>query len=92
MPTLADVKTYIDQNHHLPDMPWAEQVARDGLSLAEMNAKLLKKVEELTLYLIQEKEEDLVNRDRQKKLYEQQQREINQLKNQLTANKPFVNE
>jgi hypothetical protein len=92
LPTLADVKIYIDQNHHLPDMPSAEQVARDGLSLGEMNAKLLKKVEELTLYLIREKEEDLVNRDRQKKQYEQQQREINQLKKQLMANKPFVNE
>jgi hypothetical protein len=52
LPSLSEVKTYIDQNHHLPEMPSAEQVAKDGLSLGDMNAKLLKKVEELTLYLI----------------------------------------
>jgi len=53
LPTLTEIKAYIDQNHHLPEMPSAEQAAKDGLSLGDMNAKLLKKVEELTLYLIQ---------------------------------------
>ena len=56
LPTLAEVKAYIDQNHHLPEMPSANQVAKDGLSLGDMNAKLLKKVEELTLYLIEQQE------------------------------------
>jgi len=57
LPTLNEVKTYIDQNHHLPEMPSAEQVAKDGLSLGEMNAKLLQKVEELTLYMIEKDKE-----------------------------------
>ncbi|MBW4888467.1 hypothetical protein KXQ82_02020 [Mucilaginibacter sp. HMF5004] len=51
---LSEVKTYIDQNHHLPDMPSAEKVEKDGLDLGEMNKTLVKKVEELTLYLIEQ--------------------------------------
>jgi len=55
--SLKYVKSYIDQNHHLPEMPSAEQVAKDGINLGEMNAKLLKKIEELTLYLIEKDKE-----------------------------------
>ncbi|WCT13632.1 tail fiber protein [Mucilaginibacter jinjuensis] len=51
--TLKDVKTYIDQNHHLPEIPSAAEITKEGINLGEMNAKLLKKIEELTLYLIE---------------------------------------
>jgi hypothetical protein len=51
--SLFDLKTYIDQNHHLPEIPSAEQVEKDGLNLGEMNKLLVKKVEELTLYMIE---------------------------------------
>ena len=51
---LADVKSYIDKNHHLPDMPSAEKIEKDGLDVGEMNKLLLKKVEELTLYLMEQ--------------------------------------
>lgn len=54
LPTLKEVKTYIDQNQHLPDMPSAEEVRKEGLDLGEINRLLLKKVEELTLYLMEE--------------------------------------
>lgn len=50
---LSDVKAYIDQYHHLPDLPSAAQVEKDGISLGEINAKLLRKIEELTLHLIE---------------------------------------
>jgi hypothetical protein len=50
--SLTDVKNYIDKNHHLPEVPSAAEVEKDGLKLGEMNLILLKKVEELTLYLI----------------------------------------
>ena len=88
LPTLNEVKTYIDQNHHLPEMPSAEQVAKDGLSLGEMNAKLLKKVEELTLYLI-EKDKELnnqqaINQAQTDKL-NIQQKEIDELKQQVST-------
>jgi hypothetical protein len=55
--SLPEVKTYIDQNHHLPEMPSAQEVAKDGQNLGEMNRLLVKKVEELTLYLIEMKAE-----------------------------------
>jgi len=51
--SLAEVKTYIDKNHHLPDVPSAAQIDKNGLNLGDMNTVLLKKVEELTLYLIE---------------------------------------
>jgi len=54
LPSLTKVKTFIDQNHHLPEIPSADQIAKDGQNLGEMNKLLLKKVEELTLYLIEE--------------------------------------
>jgi hypothetical protein len=53
LPSLTEVKTYIDQNQHLPEMPSEQEIAKDGQNLGEMNKLLLKKVEELTLYLIE---------------------------------------
>jgi len=55
---LSEVKSYIEQNQHLPDMPAAEKVEKDGINLGEMNKALLKKVEELTLYLIEKDKEN----------------------------------
>ncbi|GAB4049518.1 hypothetical protein [Spirosoma litoris] len=51
---LTDVEKYIDANQHLPGTPSAEQVAKEGVDLVKMNATLLEKVEELTLYLIEQ--------------------------------------
>lgn len=52
--SLIDVKSYIDKNNHLPDMPSEKIIAEDGLNLGEMNKLLVKKIEELTLYLIEQ--------------------------------------
>ncbi|QMW00980.1 hypothetical protein [Spirosoma foliorum] len=49
MPAL---EIYIKQTGHLPDVPSAGQVAKEGISLVKMNATLLQKIEELTLYLL----------------------------------------
>ena len=51
--TLQETETFIKENGHLPDIPSAEQVEEEGISLGEMNAKLLQKIEELTLYNIE---------------------------------------
>ena len=51
---LNSVESFIQENNHLPDIPSAVEVKENGIDLGEMNAKLLKKVEELTLYLIQQ--------------------------------------
>jgi len=54
---LSEVKSYIDQNHHLPEMPTEKEVVEKGIDVGEMNKLLTKKVEELTLYVIDLKEE-----------------------------------
>ncbi|WCT13685.1 hypothetical protein [Mucilaginibacter jinjuensis] len=85
--SLAEVKSYIDQNHHLPEIPSAAQVAKEGINLGEMNAKLLKKIEELTLYLIEkDKQMDAQNTVIAKLLKDsrEQQIELDKLKNQST--------
>ncbi|MEM0994155.1 MAG: DNRLRE domain-containing protein [Bacteroidota bacterium] len=56
--SLEEVAAYIDANGHLPEVPSAEQVEQEGLSLGDMDATLLKKIEELTLYMIEMKREN----------------------------------
>ena len=51
--SLKEVEGFIMSNKHLPDVPSAKVVEQDGLDLGSMDATLLKKVEELTLYLIE---------------------------------------
>jgi hypothetical protein len=53
LPTLNEVKSYIDRNQHLPDMPSEAEVIRDGINLGEIVKVQTKKIEELTLYLIE---------------------------------------
>jgi len=50
---LSEVEKFIKENKHLPGVPNAKEVANNGLSLGAMNVKLVEKVEELTLYVIQ---------------------------------------
>ena len=54
---LEDIKTYIDKNKHLPEVPSAKEMEKNGIQLGEMNMLLLKKIEELTLYVIELKNE-----------------------------------
>ena len=55
---LSEVEIFINQNSHLPEVPSAADVADKGIDVGAMNAKLLQKVEELTLYLIEMKKEN----------------------------------
>ncbi|MEQ9006472.1 MAG: hypothetical protein RLP12_01210 [Ekhidna sp.] len=50
--TLEEVEQHINENGHLPEIPSEEEVTENGVNLGEMNAKLLQKIEELTLYMI----------------------------------------
>jgi hypothetical protein len=54
---LTEVAAYIEQNHHLPDIPSAAEVKEKGVSVGEMESKLLAKIEELTLHMIQADEQ-----------------------------------
>lgn len=56
LPTLEEVATHIKEKKHLPDVPSAKEMQENGISLGEMNAKLLQKIEELTLYIIAQEE------------------------------------
>jgi hypothetical protein len=51
---LSAVASYVRQQGHLPGVPSAEQVQQEGIDLVKMNSLLLEKVEELTLYGIQQ--------------------------------------
>lgn len=51
--SLEELKAFVSKNHHLPDVPSAEEVERQGFNMAKMDAILLQKVEELTLYLLE---------------------------------------
>ena len=55
--SLQKLEKFIHDNKHLPDVPSTEEVMANGLDLGKMNATLLKKVEELTLYMISLKKE-----------------------------------
>ena len=52
--TLPEVEKYIEQNHHLPNVPSAKEVADKGIDVGAMNTKFMEKIEELTLYLIEQ--------------------------------------
>ena len=49
---LNEVENYIKENKHLPEIAPATEMETEGINLAEMNTKLLQKIEELTLYVI----------------------------------------
>ena len=51
---LDKLEKYLKDNKHLPEIPSAKEIKENGIELAEMNMLLLKKVEELTLYILQQ--------------------------------------
>jgi len=56
--SLQEVEEYIKQNNHLPEIPSAQEIEKNGLMLAEMNLNLLKKLEEMTLYMIEQEKKN----------------------------------
>jgi hypothetical protein len=63
--SLSEIEKYVQTNKHLPEVPSAKEMEQNGLNLKEMNLLLLKKVEELTLHLIEIKKE---NKNQQKEI------------------------
>jgi len=66
--SLKELEQFIRENKHLPEIPSAQEVEKNGINLGEMQGKLLLKVEELTLYLIE-----------QQKLIEELQKHLSEL-------------
>jgi len=54
LPTLKEVESHIKEKGHLKDIPSAKDVEKNGIFLGEMDSKLLQKIEELTLYTIEQ--------------------------------------
>lgn len=53
LPSLAEIKSYVDRFKHLPEVPSAKEMEANGINVGQMNMILLKKVEELTLYMVE---------------------------------------
>ncbi|UTN05113.1 hypothetical protein L0669_04220 [Flavobacterium bizetiae] len=58
LPTLEEVEKHIAEKGHLENIPSEKEVLQNGINLGEMNAKLLQKIEELTLYMIEMKKDN----------------------------------
>ncbi len=69
--TLEETESYIKANKHLPEIPSAAEMQENGISLGEMNIKLLQKIEELTLYMIELKKENAAQQHQIELLQEQ---------------------
>lgn len=76
--TLEELESYIKSNKHLPEVPSAKEFERDGIAIGEMNKLLLKKIEELTLHLIEKdkvlKEQLKINKDFETRLLKLEQK------------------
>ena len=57
LPPIYSVEDYIIKNKHLPNVPTAEEIRENGYSQHDINKALLQKIEELTLYIIQQQKE-----------------------------------
>jgi hypothetical protein len=79
---LSEVEQYINQYHHLPDVASAEQLEKNGIDVAENQAMLMKKIEELTLYVIEQ--------DKQIKKLASENREMNSLKKEVEELKTAI--
>jgi hypothetical protein len=72
MPTLDDVEKFTKENNHLPNVPSAKEIQEKGLNVGEMSNLLLQKIEELTLYTIEQnkalKEQNQTIKEQQKRI------------------------
>ena len=69
---LKSLEAFLKQNHHLPEIPSAQKLKEDGLELKSMNLLLLQKIEELTLYTIEQQKQLDALQDQIKLLIKQQ--------------------
>jgi hypothetical protein len=60
LPSLDAVDKYIKENKHLPEIASAAEMQTNGINLSEMNIKLLQKLEELTLYTIEQEKKNTI--------------------------------
>ncbi len=85
LPPLAKVESYIRTNHHLPDIPSAAEMQTKGLDVGAGETVLLRKVEELTLYVIEQGKRQEAQAEEIKRLQRQNEKLLRQLKRQKAA-------
>ncbi|MFB6454906.1 hypothetical protein ACE38W_06510 [Chitinophaga sp. Hz27] len=71
LPTLHEVEQFIINNQHLPSIPSTAEVEKNGIDLGEMNKRLLQKIEEITLYLIDQDKQIKTQKEETNKLKEE---------------------
>jgi len=77
--SIEEVEQYITKNSHLPEIPSAKEFKKNGVLLAQMDMDLLKKIEELTLYTIQQ-QKDIETLKKENTELKKQEQEIKELK------------
>jgi hypothetical protein len=85
--SLKDLEQYINLYGHLPEIPSAEEVEQNGVNVGQIQAKLLQKIEELTLYVIDLKKES----EQKDKQITEQERKYNQLESEMQQIKKQIN-
>ena len=80
--SLEDVEKHINEKGHLPNIPTTQEVLENGINVAEMNSKLLEKIEELTLYSI-EQNKQLKFQAEEIKMLRKQSEELQELRRQV---------
>ncbi|MEL7146161.1 MAG: hypothetical protein AAFO69_07320 [Bacteroidota bacterium] len=81
--SLSSVADFISENGHLPNIPSAAEVEENGIALGEMNARLLEKIEELTLYAIDQEQQNMEQQEVISKLLKR----MTQLEDQISSTK-----
>ncbi|MDD7886021.1 tail fiber protein [Flavivirga sp. 57AJ16] len=81
--TLTEVENYIAEQGHLPNIPSAKEMEAEGIKLKEMNLKLLEKIEELTLYTINQ-EKRIKHLEQENNTLKTQKERIELLEKQVT--------
>jgi hypothetical protein len=81
LPSLQEVENYINTNKHLSGIPSESEVKKEGIDVGEMNKLLLQKVEELTLYMIEEHKQKQKMQDQMQNQIDALQREMKSVNN-----------
>lgn len=80
--SLEDVEKHINEKGHLPNIPTAQEVLENGINVTDMNSKLLEKIEELTLYSIEQNKQLKLQAEEIKTLRKQSE-DLQELKRQV---------
>jgi hypothetical protein len=92
LPSLDSVNKYLKENKHLPEIASAKEMQANGINLSEMNIKLLQKIEELTLYVIEQEKKNIKQSieietlKKENELYRKLSERLSQIENKLRNN------